>query len=47
MAKAPDDVKRRVSELLNAAYRRFAEPDLSDEALGEVEIVGMNKVAAG
>ena len=37
-AKAPEAVKRRLTELLANAYARFAEPDLSDEALGEVEM---------
>jgi hypothetical protein len=45
---APAEIKQRVSELLADAYARFpAEEDLSDEALGEVEIEGEAKVMAG
>ena len=36
-AKAPEAVKRRLTEILANAYARFAEPDLSDEALGDVD----------
>jgi hypothetical protein len=44
-ANAPEAVKRRLTELLANAYGRFA--DLSDEALGEVEIAGAEKLGAG
>lgn len=48
VAYAPAEIKQRVSELLADAYARFpAEEDLSDEALGEVEIEGEAKVMAG
>jgi hypothetical protein len=47
IAMAPNGVKARVSELLAKAYKRCVEPDLSDEALGEVEIEGQDKVLAG
>ena len=46
-AKAPEAVKRRLTEILANAYARFAEPDLSDEALGEIQIEGQAKLAAG
>jgi hypothetical protein len=44
---APAEIKQRVSELLADAYARFPEDDLSDEALGDVEIAGEEKIAAG
>jgi hypothetical protein len=44
---APAEIKQRVSELLADAYARFPEDDLSDEALGEVEIAGAEKMASG
>jgi hypothetical protein len=44
---APAEIKQRVSELLADAYARFPEEDLSDEALGEIEIEGEDKVMAG
>jgi ERF superfamily len=42
-AKAPEAVKRRLTEILANAYARFAEPDLSDEALGDVDALDFTK----
>ena len=43
----PPEVKRRVSELLADAYERLPEEEFTDEELGEIEIAGADKVAAG
>jgi hypothetical protein len=50
LANGPAWVQREISAILATAYKSFpdgTEPDLSDEALGEVEILGAEKVAAG
>jgi RecT family len=47
IAKAPPRVRKDIDALLAHAYGRLPEPDLSDEALGEVEIEGEDKVLAG
>ena len=43
----PPEVQRRVSELLADAYERLPEEEFTDEELGEVEIAGEEKLAAG
>jgi hypothetical protein len=48
IATGPEWVQAEVSAILAENYARFPEePDLSDEALGEVQIEGAEKVAAG
>jgi hypothetical protein len=47
IAKAPPRVRKDIDALLAHAYGRLPEPDLSDEALGEVEIAGEDKVMSG
>ena len=45
-AKAPEPIKRRISELLANAYARFPAEEPTEE-LPEIEIAGEDKVAAG
>ena len=48
IANGPEWVQREISAILHENYARFPEePDLSDEALGEVQIEGESKVMAG
>jgi hypothetical protein len=48
LANGPEWVRREISAILAENYKRFPEePDLSDEALGDVEIEGQDKVMAG
>jgi hypothetical protein len=50
MATGPEWVRREISGILAENYKRFSEEpeaDLSDEALGDVEIAGAEKLAAG
>jgi hypothetical protein len=48
LATGPEWVQREISAILADNYKRFPEePDLSDEALGDVEIAGEEKAAAG
>jgi ERF superfamily len=47
LANGPEWVRREISEVLAENYKRFASDEPTEEELGEVEIAGAEKLAAG